>query len=128
PGPSFQPCLHLALLDPVDPKLRDRVHRVTFLVQCFLHAGLRFALVDDLVSRRIVQRSCDRVPPEYVEIELLPAFASHEFLRRREHGATVSFPAERRVDRDLVEPPASRNLQQTTRWRSHPDPAHPPVL
>src|SRR5438132_13130521 len=35
PGPSFQPCLHLALLDPVDPKLRDRVHRVTSLFSAF---------------------------------------------------------------------------------------------
>src|SRR5437879_6746723 len=35
PGPSFQPFLHLALLDPVDPKLRDRVHRVTSLFSAF---------------------------------------------------------------------------------------------
>src|SRR5207302_7163597 len=98
-----------------------------FLVQCFLHAGLRFALVDDLVPRRIIERACDRVPSKDVQIELLPAFASHEFLRRREHGATISLAAERRVDCDLVQPPASRNVQQTNRWRSHPDPAHLPV-
>src|SRR5439155_27119519 len=35
PGPSFQPYLHLALLDPVDPKLRDRVHRVASLFSAF---------------------------------------------------------------------------------------------